>query len=220
MNSGGGSESLRGFVRKLTAMTADDDAHEVYEAWAPSYENDLVNGYGYTAHRIAAAAMAAARPDRAASILDIGCGTGLVAVELAARGFTTVDGLDASPRMLDKARAKRVYRRLIEGDVRWPDVVGSGRYDAAIAVGVFGGGHLGPGDLECLARPVREGGAIVLYANGIPWVANDYPSHLRRLEEDGIWTVRRIEESNYMDRIERPGWLVVARRAGGAAGRG
>ena len=143
-----------------------------------------------------------------------------MAVELAARGFTTVDGLDASPRMLDKARAKRVYRRLIEGDVRWPDVVGSGRYDAAIAVGVFGGGHLGPGDLECLARPVREGGAIVLYANGIPWVANDYPSHLRRLEEDGIWTVRRIEESNYMDRIERPGWLVVARRAGGAAGRG
>ncbi|MCY3670087.1 MAG: class I SAM-dependent methyltransferase, partial [Alphaproteobacteria bacterium] len=177
-------------------------------------------GYGYTAHRIAVAAMAAARPDRAASILDIGCGTGLVAVELAARGFTTIDGLDASPRMLDKARAKGVYRRLFEGDLRRPGVVDSGRYDAAIAVGVFGGGHVGPEDLECFARPVRAGGAIVLYANGIPWVADDYPSHLRRLEEDGVWTVQRTEESNYMDRIERPGWLVVARRAGGAAGRG
>ena len=101
-------------------MTAGDDAHEVYEAWAPSYEADLVGGYGYTAHRIAAAAMAAARPDRAASILDIGCGTGLVAVELAARGFTTIDGLDASPRMLERARAKGVYRNLIEGDLRRP----------------------------------------------------------------------------------------------------
>ena len=220
MNSAGGGESLRGFVGKLTAMTAGDDAHDVYEAWAPSYENDLVDGYGYTAHRIAAAAMAAARPDRAASILDIGCGTGLVAVELAAHGFTTIDGLDASPRMLDRARAKGVYRDLIEGDVRRPDVIGSGRYDAVIAVGVFGGGHLGPGDLECLARPVRAGGAIVLYANGIPWAADDYPSHLRRLGEEGVWTVQRTEESNYMDRIERPGWLVVARRAGGAAGRG
>lgn len=220
MNSGAGSGSLRGFVGKLTAMTAGDDAHEVYEAWAPSYEADLVGGYGYTAHRIAAAAMAAALPDRAASILDIGCGTGLVAVELAARGFTTVDGLDASPRMLEKARAKGVYRRLIAGDLRRPDAVDSGRYDAVIAVGVFGGGHVGPGDLECFARPVRAGGVIVLYANAIPWVADDYPSHLRRLEEDGVWTVRRTEESNYMDRIERPGWLVVARRAGGAASHG
>ena len=220
MNSGDGSEPLLGFVRKLTAMTAGDDAHEVYEAWAPSYENDLVDGYGYTAHRIAAAAMAAACPDRSASILDIGCGTGLVAVELAARGFTTIDGLDASPRMLDKARAKGVYRDLIGGDVRRPDVIGPGCYDAAIAVGVFGGGHVGPEALECFARPVRKGGAIVLYANGIPWVADDYPSHLRRLEETGVWSVQCTEESNYMDRIKRPGWLVVARRAGEAAGHG
>ena len=220
MNSGGGSQALGGFVGKLTAMTAGDDAHEIYEAWAPSYENDLVDGYGYTAHRIAVAAMTAARPDRAAPILDIGCGTGLVAVELAARGFTTIDGLDASPRMLDKARAKGVYRDLIEGDVRRSGVIGSGRYDAVIAVGVFGGGHVGPENLECFARPVRAGGAIVLYANGIPWVADDYPSHLRRLEEDGVWTIQRTEESNYMDRIERPGWLVVARRGEGAIGRG
>ena len=220
MNSGGGDEPLQGFVRKLTAMTAGDDAHEIYEAWAPSYENDLVDGYGYTAHRIAVAAMTAARPDRAASILDIGCGTGLVAVELAARGFTSIDGLDASPRMLDRARDKGVYRDLIEGDVRRPGVIGSGRYDAVIAVGVFGGGHVGPEDLVCFARPVRAGGVIVLYANGIPWFADDYPSHLRRLEDDGVWTVQRTEESNYMDRIERPGWLVVARRAEGAAGRG
>lgn len=51
MSSGAGSEPLDGFVRKLTAMTAGDDAHEVYEAWAPSYERDLVEGYGYTAQR-------------------------------------------------------------------------------------------------------------------------------------------------------------------------
>ncbi len=220
MNSGNGGKSLHGFVRKLTAMTAEDDAHDVYEAWAPSYESDLVDGYGYAAHRIAAMAMAAARTDRTGSILDIGCGTGLVAEELAAFGFTTVDGLDASPRMLDRARAKGVYRDLIHGDVRQPDLIVPGRYDAAIAVGVFGGGHVEPGDLDCIARPVRAGGMIVLYANGIPWVADDYPSHLRRLEEDGIWTIERTEESNYMDRIDRPGWLVVARRAGGADGRG
>lgn len=208
--------ALHGFVATLTAMTAEDDAHEVYEAWAPTYEADLVGGYGYTAHRIAAEGMAGACPERSSHILDIGCGTGLVAVELAARGFSTIDGLDASARMLAQARAKGVYRRLHEGDLRDLAAIEPTHYDAAVAVGVFGGGHVGPGDLECFARPVRAGGAIVLFANGIPWVEDDYPLHLRRLEEEGVWTVEHTREVNYMDRIERPGWLVVARRADGS----
>ena len=210
--------ALDGFVEKLTAMTPEDDAHEVYEAWAPSYEADLVGGYGYTAHRIAAEAMAAACPDRSASILDIGCGTGLVAEELTGRGFTAIDGLDASPRMLAEARAKGVYRSLVEGDVRSRGAVEPGRYDAVIAVGVFGAGHLGPDDLECFARPVRAGGPIVLYSSALRWDADDYPSYLRRLEAERVWTVEQTRTSNYMDRIERPGWLVVARRSGGAVG--
>ena len=214
VDSTAGRGALHGFVATLTSMTAEDDAHEVYEAWAPTYEADLVGGYGYTAHRIAAEGMAGACPERAAEILDVGCGTGLVAVELAARGFSTIDGLDASARMIAEARAKGIYRDLRGGDVRDPAAVEPGRYDAAIAVGVFGGGHVGPEDLECFARPVRAGGVIVLFANGIPWVEDDYPLHLHRLEENGVWTVERTTEVNYMDRIERPGWLVVARRAG------
>ena len=217
MNDDASRGALHGFVAKLTAMTAGDDAHEVYEEWAPSYESDLVEGYGYTAHRIAVGAMAVACPDRGATILDIGCGTGLVAEELAARGFTAIDGLDASPRMLHEARAKGLYRRLIEGDVRAHGTIEPGKYDAVIAVGVFGAGHLGPQDLGRLARTVRAGGPIVLYSSALRWVEDDYPSHLARLETDGIWNVEQTRTSNYMDRIERPGWLVVARRAGGAA---
>lgn len=220
MNDGAGRGALHGYVAKLTAMTAQDDAHEVYEAWAPTYEADLVEGYGYSAHRIAAEAMGAACPDRGAKILDIGCGTGLVAEELAARGFTALDGFDASPRMLAQAHAKEIYRELFAGDVRDPRALEPGRYDAVIAVGVFGAGHLGPRDLECFARPVRAGGPIVLYASALRWIEDDYPSHLRRLETDGVWTVERTEETNYMDRIERPGWLVVARRASNRAGHG
>ena len=220
MNDDAARRGLHGYVAKLTAMRAGDDAHEVYEEWAPTYEADLVGGYGYTAPRIAADAMAAACPDREAEILDIGCGTGLVAEELAARGFSAIDGFDASPRMLAEARAKGLYRNLIEGDVRARSTIEPGRYDAVIAVGVFGAGHLGPEDLDRLARPVRAGGPIVLYSSALRWDEDDYPFHLRRLEEAGAWTVERTEETNYMDRIERPGWLVVARRASGGAGDG
>ena len=42
------------------------------------------------------------------SVLDAGCGTGRVAIELAARGFDTV-GVDLDPSMLDAAQAKAAH---------------------------------------------------------------------------------------------------------------
>jgi 2-polyprenyl-3-methyl-5-hydroxy-6-metoxy-1,4-benzoquinol methylase len=42
---------------------------------------------------------------RAKSIVDIGCGTGELAVELARRGFV-VTAVDPSPAMLDAAKAR------------------------------------------------------------------------------------------------------------------
>ncbi|PRC41630.1 SAM-dependent methyltransferase, partial [Mycobacterium sp. ITM-2017-0098] len=51
-----------------------------------------------------------------ASVLDAGCGTGRVAIELAARGFSVV-GIDADPSMLRAARAKAPQLRWIESDL-------------------------------------------------------------------------------------------------------
>lgn len=51
-------------------------------------------------------------------VLDAGCGTGRVAIELAARGFTTV-GVDADPAMLDGARAKAPELAWIQADLSW-----------------------------------------------------------------------------------------------------
>ena len=45
------------------------------------------------------------RRDKSATILDIGCGTGRHAVELAKRGYN-VTGIDLSVSQIDKARAK------------------------------------------------------------------------------------------------------------------
>ena len=49
-------------------------------------------------------------------VLDAGCGTGRVAVELAARGFSVV-GLDVDPTMLSAARAKAPELRWVEADL-------------------------------------------------------------------------------------------------------
>ncbi|WP_370330087.1 class I SAM-dependent methyltransferase [Mycolicibacterium hippocampi] len=49
-------------------------------------------------------------------VLDAGCGTGRVAIELAARGFSVV-GLDLDPEMLGTARAKAPELTWIEADL-------------------------------------------------------------------------------------------------------
>lgn len=53
---------------------------------------------------------------RPSSVLDAGCGTGRVAIELAARGIDVV-GVDLDPPMLGEAREKAPHLDWVEADV-------------------------------------------------------------------------------------------------------
>lgn len=57
------------------------------------------------------------------SVLDAGCGTGRVAIELARRGYA-VAGVDADDRMLETARAKAPGLTWITADLAGIDAVG------------------------------------------------------------------------------------------------
>src|SRR5438552_12849880 len=48
---------------------------------------------------------------------DLGCGTGRTAAWLASRGVRQIDGVDATPEMLDRARQRGVFASLRLGDV-------------------------------------------------------------------------------------------------------
>jgi SAM-dependent methyltransferase len=66
------------------------------------------------------------------SVLDAGCGTGRVAIELAAREIDVV-GVDLDPKMLERARAKAPSLTWIDGSV---DDVSLGReFDVIVAAG-------------------------------------------------------------------------------------
>ena len=59
------------------------------------------------------------------SVLDAGCGTGRVAIELDRRGIDVV-GVDVDPRMLDDARSKAPHVPWILGDLASVEVTGPG----------------------------------------------------------------------------------------------
>ncbi|MDQ4070680.1 MAG: class I SAM-dependent methyltransferase [Actinomycetota bacterium] len=95
------------------------------------------------------------------SVLDAGCGTGRVAVELARRGIE-VTGVDVDPKMLDVARAKGPAVPWVVADLADVDL---GRtFDVVVLAGnvmIF----LAPGTegrvVANLARHVAPGGALV-----------------------------------------------------------
>ena len=95
------------------------------------------------------------------SVLDAGCGTGRVAVELARRGVDVV-GVDLDPSMLEVARAKAPALPWVEADLA---AVELGRtFDVVVMAGnvmIF----LEPGAegpvVANLARHLRPGGALV-----------------------------------------------------------
>jgi SAM-dependent methyltransferase len=109
---------------------------------------------------------AAERPGRAPAeaaprVLDAGCGTGRVAIELAARGFDVV-GVDLDPVMLDAARLKAPKIEWILGDLAGLRL--RREFDAAVLAGnvmLF----VGPGTeatvLASIAAHVVSGGLVV-----------------------------------------------------------
>ncbi|MCP9275022.1 class I SAM-dependent DNA methyltransferase [Mycolicibacterium arenosum] len=97
------------------------------------------------------------------SVLDGGCGTGRVAIELARRGYH-VTGVDADPAMLNAARAKAPELPWFEADLaQLSDAVGTG-FDLALLAGnvmIF----VAPGTegavLAEVARRLTPGGLLV-----------------------------------------------------------
>ncbi len=91
---------------------ATDDQRVVYRQWADSYDEELIEEFGYIAPQEAVNALVRRVPDRTAPVLDMGCGTGLAGKLLDKAGFTHIDGVVLTPELREKAAALNVYRQL------------------------------------------------------------------------------------------------------------
>lgn len=121
-------------MRRAYSAVDADAARAVYDEWAETYDAELGHDdQGYIGPDVAADALVRV-VGPGATVLDAGCGTGLVGAALAARGRFDVDGVDISPGMLARAQAVGVYRRLAVADLTRRLGVDDGAYDAVVCV--------------------------------------------------------------------------------------
>ncbi|MEZ5659610.1 MAG: class I SAM-dependent methyltransferase [Burkholderiaceae bacterium] len=156
----------------LDGSTARIDA--LYEAWASDYDQDLreeryqAPGYmAVLANELRQRGELEAHGSRL-RVLDAGCGTGLVGVELR-RAFADAEliGFDLSQAMVDEAARTGCYDRLQGGvDLNQPlaPQILTEHFDLALACGVFTLGHVPPGSIEHLVRVLRPGGVVLVSA--------------------------------------------------------
>lgn len=154
----------------------------LFDDWAPTYDHDLVDELGYVADAEACRHFESLVPDRAARILDAGCGTGLVGRRLYQAGYRDLHGSDYAEKMLVQAGASGVYRSLVRHDLTRP-VVTETPYDAAIAVGVFAFSVLSAEHLENITSSLKPGGFALVTVNGKAWNEVGWPEKLRDFDQ-------------------------------------
>ena len=148
------------------ALHLDGDPEHVkefYEDWAKNYNIDTT-GSEYTGPAIAANLLQQHLTDNDSQLLDAGCGTGLVGIELQALGYSNIDGFDLSDSMVERAAATGAYRQVL-GSIdmmRAAESYAPAGYDAILSVGVFTLGHVPPEALKVLLKLSRASGLLVI----------------------------------------------------------
>ena len=158
----------------------------LFDSYAPGFEDSLVGRLGYRGPDLLVAALARAGSlDTFASVLDLGCGTGLAGAAIRPHA-QKLTGVDLSPRMLETARDKGVYDRLVETECMTflrEEAVAGARHDLILAADVFIYFHelmqvprfavpvMGPGALIAFSVETHDGDGVILrdtlrYAHG------------------------------------------------------
>jgi predicted TPR repeat methyltransferase len=206
----------------------DGYVRALFDDYAPKFDRHLTKSLAYRGPELIADALRRAcskriRDYRFGRTLDLGCGTGLMAQQLAGH-CASLEGVDLSPRMLEKAEKTKLYDALHEGElVAFLSGRRTGEADLVVAADVF----VYMAGLDAVFREVRrvlgreglfaftvqahEGDGFILgedarYAHG--------ESYLRDLADSAGFALVIFERvSTREDRgVPVPGFLAVLQR--------
>ena len=172
-------------LHRAYSLGAPDTHIDFYRDFAELYDSTYAASLGYI-YPLGIASVLSGQQRPHGAILDIGCGTGLVATAIRkVDPSAAIDGVDISPDMLGKARAKGEYRDLIAADLTADYSHIATDYAAIVSAGTFTFGHLGPELIPEMVGLCRSGAVAALGVNSIYFAEQCFRSVLDALEADG-----------------------------------
>lgn len=196
---------LAALAGEAASTSPESYVREVFEQYSDHYERSLVAELAYCVPARLRQLLDRHWPDRRFRCgIDLGCGTGLGAQAFAER-VEVFDGVDLSPKMLELAAGKALYRHLQAGAIDTFLTSTKETYDLALAADVLA--YLG--DLQpifaLLAARMRPAG-LFLFSTEL-WPGNGY-----KLQSTG----RFAHAGDYVTATAgASGWQLVERRREG-----
>ena len=169
------------FLQQAYGLSDLPQAQQFYERWAEQYDSEMEGELRYIAPRQLAEMAAKHLSHHNIEVLDVGCGTGLTSHYLHELGLRTFDGIDITPQMLNRARARGIYRTLVEADITKPLALADAQYDLIISSGTFTLGHVDSQPIPELLRVLKPHGYFALTVHADLWQAQGFEHTLQRL---------------------------------------
>jgi SAM-dependent methyltransferase len=186
-----------------TSAKSSQEIVEIYDSWAEDYERRIL-GNGYSTPAVATWFFGRYVKPEDGAVLDAGAGTGITGAILAPLGYRDLVGIDVSPRMLELARNKDVYKDLREmelgGRLDFPDDA----FGAVVSTGVFAAGHAPPESFDDLIRVTKSGGHIIFSVRTDVYEDSGFKDKQEAIEREGGWQLLEMTDPFAHLRFEDP----------------
>ena len=191
-------------------ITTSNDLLKYYQKWTRKnkYNQDMIE-LNYAAPKEAVSLLKRHTINKKNKILDAGCGTGLVGVELQKNGFLNIEGVDFSQEMLDLI-PKDIYKKIKKIDLNKPLKFKTGLFDVVMCVGTFTYGHVKPKALDELIRIISNKGLICFSINEGIYEKYGFDKKIKEISKNKLWNVKEFFKANYIINKDVNAWYCLS----------
>ena len=192
-------------------LTSKKKVLEYYDDWTNNaqFNQDMVD-WKYTAPSNAAILLHKCSPNKDIQILDAGCGSGLVGIQLSKKGYINIIGADFSQSMMDLI-PKNIYKSLKLIDLNETLFYKENSFDAIICVGTFTYGHVKARALDEFLRITKNNGLICFTVNEGIYNKYKFDKKITELSKNNSWGILELSKSAYIVNKDVHAWLCIAK---------
>jgi len=179
-------------------LTTSEEILKYYQNWTKKnkYNQDMID-LNYVAPKEIVSVVKKYVLDKNCKILDAGCGTGLVGIELIKSGYSNIYGVDFSQNMLDLI-PKNIYKKIEKVDLNKPLKFNTNMYDVVTCVGTFTYGHVKSHALDELIRITKNRGFICFTINEGIYEKYGFDRKIKELTNKRSWNIKKKFKSDYI----------------------